>query len=138
MPCQVLPEQQLHVREAVLALLAEQPGLVMKEGKMVYELRTAIDWDKGKAVRSLLEQTQACMHGVYAACARRVCGLCVSLARRSRGAALAIGHEETDSREGPMTRAADDTSDLHRRGEVARCSTPSTSVTTRQMRTPSS
>jgi len=44
------------VHSAVTGLLAQQPSLQHKTGKMVHELRPAVSWDKGKAVEWLLER----------------------------------------------------------------------------------
>jgi len=49
------PAQHERVRETTLALLQELPLLHHKEGKMVHELRPAVDWHKGKAVEWLLQ-----------------------------------------------------------------------------------
>jgi len=43
------------VREAVDDALAEHPELRLAHGKMVFELRPAVEWHKGKAVRWLVE-----------------------------------------------------------------------------------
>jgi trehalose 6-phosphate phosphatase len=51
----VAPRDRPAVRRAVDAVLAEHSGrLRLMPGKMVYELRTAVDWDKGCAVLHLL------------------------------------------------------------------------------------
>ena len=50
----VAAEEHERVRAAVHATLARFPSLCHKEGKMVHELRPAIDWNKGKAVEWLL------------------------------------------------------------------------------------
>jgi alpha,alpha-trehalase len=47
------------VRTATEAAAARHPDLVTTHGKRVTELRPAIDWDKGRAVRYLLDQ----LHG---------------------------------------------------------------------------
>ena len=49
------PTEHERVREVVHRVLGEHPCLKHKEGKMVHELRPAIDWDKGKAVEWLFE-----------------------------------------------------------------------------------
>lgn len=51
----VQPELQPRVHEAVAAVLKTEPELQHKTGKMVHELRPAVDWDKGRAVQWLLE-----------------------------------------------------------------------------------
>jgi trehalose-phosphatase len=43
------------VRAVALESCAAAPGLRATEGKMVVEIRPAVDWDKGRAVRFLLE-----------------------------------------------------------------------------------
>jgi trehalose 6-phosphate phosphatase len=44
------------IRDAVEAVLADHPGeLKVTPGKRVYEVQPRIDWDKGKAVRYLLD-----------------------------------------------------------------------------------
>lgn len=49
-------EDRERVAAVVRRLLAEQPDrLRMTPGKMVYEIQPKIDWDKGRAVRYLLE-----------------------------------------------------------------------------------
>lgn len=50
----VPPERQAEVHKAVQAVLDSEPSLKHKEGKMVHELRPAVDWDKGQAVKWLL------------------------------------------------------------------------------------
>lgn len=45
-----------HIEQAVDAVLAENPRLRRTGGKMIFELRPAIDWDKGKALDWLLQQ----------------------------------------------------------------------------------
>ena len=44
------------VHAAVREVLAAHPGLTHKTGKMVHELRPAVEWDKGKAVKWLRGQ----------------------------------------------------------------------------------
>jgi len=51
----VAPEQQPRVHAAVEAVLLNEPALKHKEGKMVHELRPAVDWAKGQAVEWLLD-----------------------------------------------------------------------------------
>jgi len=51
----VAPEQAHRVADAVATIIAAEPKLKMKPGKMVFELQPAIDWDKGKAVLWLLQ-----------------------------------------------------------------------------------
>mmetsp|Transcript_37329 Transcript_37329/g.98754 ORF Transcript_37329/g.98754 Transcript_37329/m.98754 type:complete len:319 (+) Transcript_37329:44-1000(+) len=48
--------QHDHVCAAVQSILAEHPCLKHKDGKMVHELRPAIDWDKGRAVEWLYQR----------------------------------------------------------------------------------
>lgn len=43
------------IEQTVDAALAERPSLRRREGKKVFEVRPAIDWDKGKAVLWLLD-----------------------------------------------------------------------------------
>ena len=47
------------VHAAVREVLAAHPGLTHKTGKMVHELRPAVEWDKGKAVALLRRDTGA-------------------------------------------------------------------------------
>ena len=50
------PDEQVDaVEEAVGKVAATHPELRMTGGKRIFELRPAIDWDKGKAVRWLVE-----------------------------------------------------------------------------------
>lgn len=50
------PEVQDRIRSIVHELLDEQAGrLALVPGKMVYELKPAVDWDKGRAVLHLLD-----------------------------------------------------------------------------------
>ncbi|MEE2032488.1 trehalose-phosphatase [Rhodococcus chondri] len=50
------PEARVEVEQIVRALLAEHPDqLAVVPGKMVYELKPAIDWNKGKAVLHLID-----------------------------------------------------------------------------------
>ena len=51
----VAPAEHVRVRDVVHHVLGEHPCLKHKEGKMVHELRPAIDWDKGRAVEWLLD-----------------------------------------------------------------------------------
>jgi len=53
----LVPEdRRTAVREAVEAILARHPDeLKVTPGKLVYEIQPRIDWDKGRAVRYLLE-----------------------------------------------------------------------------------
>ena len=52
----VADDDRPRVRAAVEAVLADHPDeLKMTPGKRVYELQPQIDWDKGKAVRYLLD-----------------------------------------------------------------------------------
>lgn len=44
-----------HIEAAVDAVLAELPGLRKTLGKKVFELRPALDWGKGRALRWMLE-----------------------------------------------------------------------------------
>jgi trehalose-phosphatase len=46
------------VEQAVEEVLAANQGLRKTGGKMIFELRPDIDWDKGKALRWLLEQLE--------------------------------------------------------------------------------
>jgi len=50
----VSPEQHARVHEVVHSILQDEPSLRHKEGKMVHELRPAVDWGKGQAVDWLL------------------------------------------------------------------------------------
>jgi alpha,alpha-trehalase len=49
------------VERAVREVLATQPDLVLASGKAVFELRPATEWDKGRAIRWLLDRWPA--HG---------------------------------------------------------------------------
>ncbi|MEE2055991.1 trehalose-phosphatase [Rhodococcus artemisiae] len=50
------PQARQHTRDVVHALLDELPDrLELIPGKMVYELRPAVDWNKGKAVLHLID-----------------------------------------------------------------------------------
>uniref|UniRef100_A0A7S0L357 Trehalose 6-phosphate phosphatase n=1 Tax=Coccolithus braarudii TaxID=221442 RepID=A0A7S0L357_9EUKA len=49
-------EMHDRVHDTVMALLGGQSLLQHKSGKMVHELRPAVDWDKGKAVEWLLRE----------------------------------------------------------------------------------
>lgn len=51
----VAPEQVQKVAAAVDAAIASHPRLAKRLGKKVFELRPRLDWDKGKAVRWLLQ-----------------------------------------------------------------------------------
>jgi trehalose 6-phosphate phosphatase len=51
----VAPEQVPELERIVDEALAERPQLRKAHGKMVFELRPAIDWDKGKAVLWLMD-----------------------------------------------------------------------------------
>jgi alpha,alpha-trehalase len=51
----VAPGDVARVRDAVLAVAARHPRLRITEGKMVYELRPRLAWDKGQAVLWLLD-----------------------------------------------------------------------------------
>ncbi|HEX2220605.1 MAG TPA: trehalose-phosphatase [Gemmatimonadales bacterium] len=51
----VAPERVSEVERVVEQALAGRPQLRKAHGKMVYELRPALDWDKGKAVLWLME-----------------------------------------------------------------------------------
>jgi trehalose 6-phosphate phosphatase len=51
----VAPEQLAAVEAAVDAAIASHPRLQKRHGKKVFELRPDLPWDKGKAVRWLLE-----------------------------------------------------------------------------------
>ncbi len=53
---QTPPDRQGAVQEAVSAVAPEFPRLRVSSGKMIFELRPDIDWDKGKALLWLLEQ----------------------------------------------------------------------------------
>jgi trehalose 6-phosphate phosphatase len=44
------------MRAGVRAAVAPLPGVRLTEGKMVLEIRPEVDWDKGKAVRFLLDR----------------------------------------------------------------------------------
>lgn len=48
-------ERSREVAETVSRVAAHQPRLEVHEGKRVFELRPAIDWDKGRALERLLE-----------------------------------------------------------------------------------
>jgi len=52
-------EMQSRVHDEVMALLRGQSLLQHKAGKMVHELRPAVEWDKGKAVEWLLRERVA-------------------------------------------------------------------------------
>ncbi|HEX5515100.1 MAG TPA: trehalose-phosphatase, partial [Gammaproteobacteria bacterium] len=43
------------LEHALSALLAERPRLRLRHGKRVFEVRPAVDWHKGKAIRRLME-----------------------------------------------------------------------------------
>lgn len=64
------------IREVVLRSCAGRPGLRLTEGKLVMEVRPDVDWDKGRAVRFLLETLEA--------------------ATPAAGPALFIGDDRTD------------------------------------------
>jgi alpha,alpha-trehalase len=51
----VVPEQVPAVEAAVDAAVAGHPRLEKRNGKKVFELRPKLEWDKGKAVRWLLQ-----------------------------------------------------------------------------------
>lgn len=51
----VAPERQAEVARAVEQVLEQTAGLRKTEGKMIFEFRPDLDWDKGKALRWLLE-----------------------------------------------------------------------------------
>ncbi|MGF1609832.1 MAG: trehalose-phosphatase [Kiloniellales bacterium] len=51
---QVAPAGHERVAQAVDVVLAEHPALALVRGKMVFELRPAVDWDKGRAMLWLL------------------------------------------------------------------------------------
>jgi alpha,alpha-trehalase len=53
---QVAAERVAAVEAAVVQALRQSEGLRMTGGKKIFELRPAIDWDKGKAVLFLLEK----------------------------------------------------------------------------------
>lgn len=53
---QTAPERVPEVREAVERALRETEGLRLTGGKMIFELRPDIDWDKGKGVSFLMEK----------------------------------------------------------------------------------
>lgn len=47
----MVPEHKLHqVYQALQRALAEETDLIVREGKMVLEVRPRVDWDKGRAV----------------------------------------------------------------------------------------
>jgi trehalose 6-phosphate phosphatase len=50
------PDHAEEVREIVLEAADGRPDLRVTEGKMVLEVRPRVEWDKGRAVRFLLEQ----------------------------------------------------------------------------------
>lgn len=52
----VAEEHWPQIEQTVDAVLAENPRLRKTGGKMIFELRPAIDWDKGKALDWLLQQ----------------------------------------------------------------------------------
>jgi len=52
----VAEKEQAAVEAAVDAVLTQSEGLRKTGGKMIFELRPDIDWDKGKALAWLLEQ----------------------------------------------------------------------------------
>jgi trehalose 6-phosphate phosphatase len=53
---QVAPQDRDHIADSVQTLLAEHPDEVaLTPGKMVYEIKPNVDWDKGKAVLHLIE-----------------------------------------------------------------------------------
>lgn len=54
----VANEQVAALTALVDGVLAESEGLRKTGGKMIFELRPAIDWDKGKALNWLLEKLQ--------------------------------------------------------------------------------
>lgn len=54
----VAEEQVTAVTEVVDGVLADSRGLRKTGGKMIFELRPDIDWDKGKALNWLLEKLQ--------------------------------------------------------------------------------
>lgn len=49
------PAQVPEVEQAVEAALVGAPDLVRRDGKKVFEIRPAVDWDKGRAVLWLLQ-----------------------------------------------------------------------------------
>jgi trehalose 6-phosphate phosphatase len=50
------PADAARLREAVHAALKPRSGLRLTEGKMVLEVRPRVEWDKGRAVRFLLQR----------------------------------------------------------------------------------
>lgn len=53
----VAEEQVPELESALTALLTQRPRLQLRYGKRVFEVRPAVDWHKGKAVRYLLKLT---------------------------------------------------------------------------------
>jgi trehalose 6-phosphate phosphatase len=51
------------VERAVRASAGRHPGLAVSGGKKVFELRPSLDWDKGEAVRWLLEKEELRLEG---------------------------------------------------------------------------
>ncbi|MGH7476902.1 MAG: trehalose-phosphatase [Longimicrobiales bacterium] len=49
------PEAPAAVRQAIDSLCAGDDRLRVTEGKMIFEVRPAVDWDKGRATRFLLD-----------------------------------------------------------------------------------
>ena len=54
-----------HGNAAVREVLAAHPGLTHKTGKMVHELRPAVEWDKGKAVAWLRDALGGAVAPIY-------------------------------------------------------------------------
>lgn len=56
----MVPEHKLHeVFQALQLALAQEPALIVRQGKKVLEVRPRTDWDKGRAVLWILES----LHG---------------------------------------------------------------------------
>jgi len=52
---QVAQGKEQHVKQAVDETHTDHPELRLTSGKKIYELQPAIDWDKGKAIRWLMQ-----------------------------------------------------------------------------------
>lgn len=54
------PSDAARVEDAVERAVAEEPKLEKTGGKKIFELRPAIEWDKGRAIRWMMENLMEC------------------------------------------------------------------------------
>ena len=93
------PRDTIHVEKAVSAVLMRYPKLRREGGKMLFELRPDINWNKGSAVAWMLEATSNSTSGaIYIGDDETDENVFKLLSRTGIGIVVGCGDRQTDAR----------------------------------------